>query len=90
MPYEFETPVAYYRPCEEVGRRSPLWSRVKFPVQYTVVKTTAGTYRQEIEHNPDRDDIAVVYEGGHIATVSDDEAAALTAAGYGSGLTAVV
>jgi hypothetical protein len=89
MPYEFLTPTAHEQPMAPEGQRSPLWSRVRIPVGYTVVKTTAGGYRQEREHNPDRADIAVVYHGGHRHIVSDDEAASLIAAGYGPYLNAV-
>lgn len=77
--YQFTPPVAYQQPFSE---RSPLWCRVTISVPYTVVKLTSGAYVQELEHNPDREGIEVVYEGGHIFTVSDEEGASLIAAGY--------
>lgn len=66
------------------NERSPLWSRYSIPVPYTVTKLTTGGYVRELEHDTDRANIEVVYEGGHQYVVSDDEAALLTAAGYGS------
>lgn len=84
--YLFTPPIAYQRPYSE---RSPFWSRVTIAVPYTVVKTTSGGYRQEVEHDPDLADIAVVYEGGHVFVVDDAEAAQLTAAGYGSSVSPV-
>lgn len=89
MPYYFDPPVNYLQPVEEIGRCHPLWSRVRFPVFYTITKLTNGSYIRETEHNPDRADVAVVYEGGHRFTVDDTEATALTAAGYGANLTEV-
>ena len=77
--YQFIPPVAYQQPFSE---RSPLWCRVSIPVPYTVVKLTTGAYVQELEHNPSRAGIEVVYEGGHVYVVSDAEGEALIAAGY--------
>lgn len=86
--YYFTPPVAFQQPMARENERSPLWSRVKIDVPYTVVKLTTGGYVQELEHDPDREGIAVVYEGGHVHTVTDDEAALLTAAGYAACLEA--
>jgi hypothetical protein len=66
-----------------------LWKRVSYPEGVTVVKTVSGGYRQEVFHITDAPDIAKVYLGGHEHLVDEDEAASLTAAGYGSFLTEV-
>ena len=84
MSQTFTPPVAYQQPMAAQNERSPMWSRFSIPVPYTVTKLTTGGYVRELEHNPDRADIDVVYAGGHQYVVSDAEAAALTAAGYGS------
>lgn len=77
--YEFTPPVSHYEPMSE---RSPLWSRVKIPVPWTVVKTTSGGYRLEQVHDPDQPDIDRVYLGGHVHLVDNAEAASLMGAGY--------
>lgn len=47
-----------------------------------IYKLVNGAYT---EYQPgDMDTVAVLYHGGHIHPVTDDEAAALTAAGYGA------
>jgi hypothetical protein len=79
MPQTFTPPIAHTIPMGT----GPLFGRMKIQVGACVVKTTSGAYRTENTHNPDRDDIAVVYDGGHVYTVDDAEAADLTAAGYG-------
>lgn len=88
MAYEFRPPT-YDQSVSINGHRDFLWDRIKFKVGVTVVKTTSGTYRQERVHRSDADDIAIVYPGGHVSLVDDEEAAALTSAGYGSFLTPV-
>lgn len=85
--YEFRPPTVQRRFA--LDHRDFLWSRVVLEEGVTVVKTTAGGYRQEQLHNTNADDIAVVYPGGHVCRVDDAEAASLTAAGYGAFLTAV-
>jgi len=85
--YEFRPPTVDRRMSHD--HRDFLWSRVVYKEGVTVVKTTAGTYRQEQLHDTNATDIAVVYLGGHVSRVSDAEAASLTNAGYGAFLTAV-
>jgi hypothetical protein len=84
LSYVFTPPVAYQQPMATQNERSPLWSRYSIPVPYTVTKLTTGGYVRELEHDADRANIEVVYEGGHEHTVTDAEAALLTAAGYAS------
>lgn len=56
---------------------------------YTVRKV-GDTYIQGTEvYSDDQNSADVLYLGGHTYEVSDDEAAALTAAGYGDNLVAV-
>ena len=65
-------------------------TRLKITRGVTVLKNQGGSYTS-ITY-PTTDDFKAslfVYQGGHVYTVSDAEAALLTAAGYGSGLTAV-
>lgn len=53
----------------------------------SVLKAADGTYSTVDTPTQDQIDAsAVAYLGGHVYEVSADEAAALTAAGYGSGL----
>lgn len=85
--HEFRPPTVQRR--WSLDHRDFLWSRVVLEEGVTVVKTKAGTYRQESMHISDAADIAVVYPGGHVSLVDDAEAASLTAAGYGSYLTEV-
>lgn len=87
MPFLFRPPTV--KRSFQPAYRDFLWSRIEYDEGVTVVKTTAGTYRQESLHNPNADDIAVVYPGGHVIPVDDSEAASLTNAGYGSFLTEV-
>ncbi len=50
-----------------------------------VYKLTDGTYT---EWQPAfQEDIEIIYHGGHIHTLSEDEVASLTAAGYGDYIT---
>ncbi len=87
MPYQFTTPTlrvgyAGQMPATGVG----LWRRLKIDVGQTVIKKD-GFY--SLLTNPDSDvweNADVAYLGGYTYIVSDAEAAALTAAGYGSGL----
>lgn len=61
---------------------------VKIYHGYTVLKAKDGSYSQVTY--PTSDDLAAAaaaYLGGHVYPVSDAEAAALTAAGYGAYLT---
>jgi hypothetical protein len=60
-----------------------LFGRMKIDVGAAVVKLDTGAYVLENTHNPDREGIVIVYDGGHVYTVDDAEAADLTAAGYG-------
>lgn len=87
MPYEFRPPTVKRR--VSLNHRDLLWSRVSVDEGIAVVKTVNGGYRQEPVFNPDATDIDTVYLGGHVHVVSDDEAQALTTAGYGPCLNAV-
>ncbi len=70
--------------------KDTLWSRVTYLRGDAVVRFTNGSFRQVATHDPDLADIDVVYLGGHVHTISDEDAALLTAAGYGQYLTAVI
>lgn len=83
--YEFRPPTV--RRSFSPRHRDFLWSKVFYDEGVTVVKTISGGYRQELLHNTEAPDIAVVYPGGSVSRVDDAEAAALTAAGYGAYLT---
>ena len=62
------------------------WSHYRGPnVGVNLFKLTDGTYTEAQPEDPD--DVAVWYLGGHYHTVDDDEAAALSSAGYGAWLT---
>ena len=63
-------------------------TRLKITRGVSVLKNANGSYTS-ITY-PTTDDFKAslfVYQGGHVYTVSDAEAALLTTAGYGSGLT---
>ena len=90
MPSTFQPPVAYTGPRVLPSTRGPARSFFgragPAPVGQTVLKT-AGVYTTVQTPTVAQCAAAdIVYLGGHIYTVSDDEAAALTAAGYGAGL----
>ena len=90
MPYRFSPPS--FQTGESLSSRMDATARRLFghfrPHRrgYTVRKVD-GVYVQSTETYTD-DLLAadVVYQGGHSYEVSDEEAAALTSAGYGSGL----
>lgn len=86
----FQPPVAFTQPRVLPRTKGParrLWSRYSArPVGRTVLKIN-GTYG--VYDTPTIDQIASAseaYQGGHLYTVSDAVAAALTAAGFGAGL----
>jgi hypothetical protein len=87
MAYEFRPPTREL-PFAELGR-DRLWGRVTYPVGYAVVKRTDGTYEQAVIVDRSRPDATHIYTGGHVHVVDDDEAARLSAAGYGAFLTVV-
>ena len=71
------------RRAAEWAANHPLIGRIKIPVGITVLKSPSGGYTAV--ENPSTQDIdaaAITYLGGHTYTVSDAEAADLTAAGY--------
>ena len=81
----FQTPtdedVTYSTPLEG-GPANALFRHVTPSLRgRNVWKKTDGTFT---EVQPDNEDIDTVYYGGHILTITDAEAAALTAAGYGA------
>ena len=67
----------------------PLLSRYRFPYAYSVVKRGAA-YENIISPSIELfydTTIDFIYQGGHVYTVTNEEAALLTAAGYGDNLT---
>lgn len=66
----------------------PLTSRINYPTGATVLKS-GGFYttRWDAPSQADINSADIVYLGGHSYIVSQAEAAALTAAGYGSNIT---
>jgi hypothetical protein len=79
MAYTFRPPTVSRR----VDATDFLWSRVSYQEGQTVLKMTDGSYRTVAVVDPDLAGVAVTYLGGHVHTIDDTEAAALTAAGYG-------
>jgi hypothetical protein len=55
------------------------------PTGTNVWKVVGDIYTERQPDDPDT--VLVLYYGGHVHEVSDDEAAALTAAGYGAYIT---
>ena len=77
------TPPTFPMPVAREG----LWRFYTYPVGFTVLKND-GVYTQTkapLQEQIESADVA--YIGGHTYTVSSDEAAALTAAGYGAQIT---
>lgn len=63
------------------------WARIRRPLVGSTVLKVGETYRTV--DVPTQDEVAeatAVYQGGHIYEVSEEEAEALTAAGYGDGV----
>lgn len=86
----FQPPVAFTQPRVLPSTKGParaLWRRYSArPVGRTVLKIN-GTYG--VYDTPTIDQVASaseVYQGGHVYEVDDATAAALTAAGFGDGL----
>jgi hypothetical protein len=89
MAYEFRPPTLREGPVGN-DRLSQFYTLDK---GITLVKTTAGydEYRfPTADIIRDNADFGTVYLGGRVYVVSDTEAAALTAAGYGSRLKEIV
>lgn len=87
MPYQFRPPGYELKPV----RAGRLLSRFRFPYAYSVIKRGAS-YENVISPGIDLfqdPNIDFIYQGGHVYDVSDEEAALLTAAGYGDNLTVV-
>lgn len=85
MSYIFQPPGYELKPVNA----GPLLSRYRFPYAYSVVKR-GTSYESIISPSVESfydPDIDFIYLGGHIYTVTDEEAALLTAAGYGDNLT---
>lgn len=80
MPYF--TPPTERRGTENT-RRDPLFGRMKFPVGPAVLKSSGGAYTAvETPTGQQIDEAAITYLGGYVYEITDEEAAALTAAGY--------
>ena len=87
MSYTFLPPTYTERPQTGV-RLIDAWLKVTRGI--SVLKSPAGVYTQATY--PTTDDIraaAIFYQGGHVYTVSDAEAALLTTAGYATNLTLI-
>lgn len=87
MGYQFTPPTFELKPVH--GGR--LLSRYRFPYAYSVIKR-GSVYEQTVSPSIDvftEDGVDVVYQGGHIYDISAEEAALLTAAGYGPNITVV-
>ena len=87
MPYQFNTPTYELKPV----RAGRLLSRFNFPYSFSVIKTGAS-YENVISPSVELfydESIDFIYQGGRNHIVSDEEAALLTAAGYGDNLTVV-
>ena len=67
---------------------APLWVWYTHITRGLTVLKTAGVYTTvDFPRQEDCDGADICYLGGHIYTVDDTEAAALTAAGYGAYIT---
>lgn len=80
MPYTFTPPGYELKPVHA----GPLLSRFRFPYAYSVVKRGAS-YESVVTPGIDLFDdptVDLIYQGGHLYPISDDEAALLIAAGY--------
>lgn len=85
MTYQFYTPTL---PMPVGGRG--LWRFYQYRVGVTVLKEKDGSYRTiEVPSEDDQVNADTVYLGGHVHLVSDEEAASLSAAGFGDGLVLV-
>jgi hypothetical protein len=69
--------------------KDTLWSKVKYKQGDAVVKYLDGSFKQVSVWNPDEANVDKVYLGGHVHTISDADAASLSAAGYGEFLTVI-
>lgn len=80
LTYTFTPPTYELKPVHA----GPLLSRYRFPYAYSVIKR-GSSYESVVSPSVDLfEDPAVdfIYQGGHVYTVSDAEAALLIAAGY--------
>lgn len=86
MPYRFKTPTV----SEGITGSHRLFSFYKIDRGVTLIKRSYGVY-DEVRYPYFEQNIIpnTVYLGGSEYTVSNDEAASLTAAGYGSNLTSI-
>lgn len=82
--YRFDPPGT----TQSLGTDS-LWGKVRYTRGDTVVRYLDGSFRQSQVHDPDLPGIDKVYLGGHVHTISDADAALLSAAGYGAYLTVI-
>lgn len=90
MPYLFEPPTVP-RPFSLNVREGAhrLWGRVTYPAGLALVRRPDGSFKTSPVVDRDDPEADFIYVGGHVYTVSDDEAAQLQGAGYGSYLRAV-
>jgi hypothetical protein len=87
MPYLFKTPTVLEGP---IGENHRLWQFYKLDRGVTVIKANNGYAQVRFPTQDLLDSVEAYYLGGHEYEVSNDEAASLTAAGYGSYLTEII
>lgn len=81
VPYIFKPPHYKVGPADPKGER--LWLYFKLDKGISIIKGWDGTYTQaEYPSTDDFNNNAFIFLGGHEYVVSDDEATALTAAGF--------
>lgn len=85
MPYKFNTPFEKQGP---IGSHR-LWQFYGLERGITVVKVEDGYYETQDVSQEEMDEALAVYLGGSEYVVSDEEAAELTAAGYGDFLESI-
>lgn len=75
------TPPTY---TERVDSRDPLIRRMRVTRSYTVLKEQDGLYKQVVDPEAERVDVALIaFLGGHVYLVEEDVALELVEAGYG-------
>ncbi len=87
MPYLFKTPTVKEGPA---GGRHRLWEFYTLDIGVTVIKINNGYEQVRYPTQDLLDAVELFYLGGHEYEVSNEEAADLTAAGYGDYLTEII